>query len=452
MSLYARRIEKVRKAIESDAILVLPAQEAKIRNRDTHFSYRAHSHTIYLTGINEEELSLIISHDELHVFAQIRNPERERWVGRVQGHDYFLSLFSELSGKVILHDSGDFIKSFGELAKGKKKLYYDFGEHVDYDRKFLGALNEIANFSRKGIFAPRTITRASEILNECRIIKDDFDLDQMRQAAAISVRAHNAVRERILAADKPISEILLKAEIENAFMAGGAPRLAYPSIVAAHENATILHYEGSSGSAKPGEFVLIDAGAEFQGFASDITRTTCVGGAKMIPGLNADLYNLVLASQQAAIAKSVAGTTIENIHETAVDILCDGLLEMGFFKSVPQRKKDLKTEKIEEVEGRPLIQVNSREEIKALEYYNLFYMHRTSHYLGLDVHDVGDYYHNFKSRALVSGMVITVEPGLYFPNEYEFLRPEARGIGIRIEDDVLVTATGNEVLSAGALK
>jgi len=450
MNNFERRLENVRLSMAADSLMVIPAQESKIRNRDTHFPYRGHSHTLYLTGVNEEELALIITHDELHIFAQGRNAERERWVGRVRGHEYFTSLYANITGKVVLHEASDFVKTFPSLAKGKKILYYDFGERLDYDRKFMAALNEIANFSRKGIFAPRTITRASEILSECRLFKDAGDIEAMREAARISVDAHNQVREIIQNATGSVSELALKAQIENLFMTGGASRLAYPSIVAAHDNATVLHYEGVEGRAKTGELILIDAGAEYQGYASDITRTTCVGGT--MPVLKRDLYALVLDAQQIAISKSVAGESLESLHLGAIDILSQGLLDMGFFNSVPKRHKDPKTEKIDEVEEKTLVRLNSLDEVKELEYYNLFYMHKTSHYLGLDVHDVGDYYKDKESRHLEKGMVITVEPGLYFPMEYEFLSAEARGIGIRIEDDVLITEISNEVLTAGAHK
>lgn len=447
MNIFCERIGRVRERLEPDSVLFVPAAPAKIRNRDTHFPYRANSDIIYITGVNEEELCVLLTADELHIFAQVRDPERERWVGKVKGHEFFLERFGGVAGKVILHESGGFRKAFADIVKGKRNLYYDFGNDATLDAEILGKLNEITGQSRKGVFAPRRLIRSSEVLHELRLIKDEYDLESMRAAAKISAAAHNAARERIENSEK-VSEFEIKALIEHEFMRQGADRLAYPSIVAAGANATVLHYEGTSGIAKAGEFMLIDAGAEVLGYASDITRTTCLGGRKKASQLKTDLYDLVKAAQQKAIGKSLAGESVEAVHQAAIQVLASGLFEMGFFKQVPLRTKDKKSDKIEEAKGKALTSVDSMEQVRDLEYYNLFYMHKTSHYLGLDVHDVGDYYRDGKSRSLEPGMVITVEPGLYFPEEYDFLHAEARGIGIRIEDDVHITSGGNEILTA----
>lgn len=447
MNIFCERVGRIRQRMEPGSLLLVPAGPAKIRNRDTHFPYRANSDTIYVTGVNEEELCVVVTPDELHIFAQVSNPERERWVGKVKGHEFFLELFYPLGGKVILHESSAFKKIFSELLKGKKCLYYDFGADTKTDTEILGMLNEISGFARKGIYAPRRLIRASEILHELRLLKDEHDLEAMRTAAQISAAAHNAASERIESSDR-VSEFEIKALIEHEFMRQGADRLAYPSIVAGGANATVLHYEGTAGMAAAGDFMLIDAGAEILGYASDITRTTLVGGRKKASQLKIDLYDLVKAAQRQAIAKSRSGETVEAVHQAAIGVLAGELLDMGFFKKVPLRRKDEKTGKIEEAKERTLISADSLDEVMEMEYYNLFYMHKTSHYLGLDVHDVADYYQNGESRKLEPGMVITVEPGLYFPEEYEFLGPEVRGIGIRIEDDVHITPDGNEILTA----
>jgi Xaa-Pro aminopeptidase len=263
----------------------------------------------------------------------------------------------------------------------------------------------------------------------------------MRRVAKLSAAAHNAVQEYIFSAEGEVSEFAVKALIEYEFMRQGADQLAYPSIVAAGANATVLHYEGTSSSAQPGEFILVDAGAELEGYASDITRTTPVGGFSRASGLKRELYDLVRTAQQAAIAHARPGNTIEAVHQKAIDVLCEGLLQLGLFNRVPDRSGG------KEDRSR-LIQLKSKAEVAEHEYHTYFYMHKTSHFLGLDVHDVGDYHIAGKSRMLEPGMVITVEPGLYFPPEYDFLSPEVRGIGIRIEDDVLITHAGNEVLTA----
>lgn len=442
MPIYGNRIQRLQKRMQPDSILLIPAAPAAIRNHDTHFPYRGHSNTLYLTGVNEEELALVITPQTVHFFAQTRNPERERWVGKVRGHDFLCEQLAAPGLDIFSHDAADFKKVSGDLFKGCKILYYDFGVYADLDRHFLTTLNDMANLSRRGAVAPRTIIRAAEILHECRLFKDDADLAAMRRAATISSAAHNLVGDFIAGAASPLHEYEIKAMLEREFMHAGADRLAYPSIVAAGENATVLHYEGSSGRAAPGDFVLIDAGCEVDGYASDITRTTAVGGWGKAIGLKRELYDLVLEAQRAAIGKTKTGVSVDEVHHAAVHVLTEGLFRLGLFNNVPLRRQGEKP-----LTGQ-LTKVASIEQAIELEYYNLFYMHRTSHYLGLDVHDVGDYFVHGKSRSLEPGMVITVEPGLYFPPEYDFLSAGVRGIGIRIEDDVLVTEKGNEVLTS----
>jgi Xaa-Pro aminopeptidase len=386
MNIFCERVVRVRQKLGPDSVMLIPNAPAKIRNRDTHYPYRAHSDIIYLTGVNEEELSVVLTPDELHIFAQVRDPARERWVGKVKGHEFFLERFNHLDGKVILHESRGFRKSFDEIVKGKKTLYYDFGGDFRLDNEIFGILNDVASNPRKGAFAPRQVIRAAEILNELRLFKDVHDLESMRIAARISAIAHNAVTEKIGNSGR-VSEFEIKALIEHEFMRQGADRLAYPSIVAGGANATVLHYEGTGGGAETGEFMLIDAGAEYSGYASDITRTTIVGGRNKSSQLKRDLYDLVKHAQTQAIAKSMTGETIHAVHEAAIDVLATGLMEMGFFKNVPLRHKDKVTGNIEEVKERTLTSVDSLDQIRELEYFNLFYMHKTSHYLGLDGHD-----------------------------------------------------------------
>ncbi len=441
MSIFAERVKRVQQKMRPNSLLFIPAARERMRNRDTQYRYRAHSDTLYLTGVNEEELSLFVTEDALHICARSSDPERERWTGKVRGHEYFRSLFAEASFGVTVSPAQDWEKKLAELARGREVLYYDFGVDNERDRRVLAQITELAQYARKGIYAPRTITRAYEVLAPLRLIKDEHDLALMRRAAAISAAAHNSARESILSARGELSEYAVKALIEHEFMRQGADQLAYPSIVAAGANATVLHYEGTADRAQPGDFILIDAGAELEGYASDITRTTPVGGFSRASALKRDLYDVVREAQNAAIAQARPGNSIEAVHQAAVDILCEGLLRLGLFERVPDRSAGGE-------DRNRLISLKSREQIAEHDYHTYFYMHRTSHFLGLDVHDVGDYHIAGKSRMLEPGMVITVEPGLYFPPEYDFLDPEARGIGIRIEDDVLITNEGNELLTA----
>jgi Xaa-Pro aminopeptidase len=440
-TIFAERVQRVQQRMHENALLFVPAAGARIRNRDTHYRYRAHSDTLYLTGVNEEELSLFITNDALHICARTSDPERERWTGKVRGHDFFVERFGNGPYELTVSAATDWEKKLAELARGREILYYDFGVDGETDKRVLGQLAELSQYARKGIYAPRTITRASEILAQLRLIKDSHDLATMRRAAEISASAHNAVQDFLTSVARAVTEYEVKAMIEHEFMRQGADELAYPSIVAAGANATVLHYEGTGGRAEVGEFMLIDAGAEYEGYASDITRTTPVGGFSAVPGIKRELYDVVLAAQKAAIVHARPGNTVEAVHLKAVDVLCEGLLRLGLFDRVPDRSSGSE-------DRNRLISLRSREQIAEHDYHTYFYMHRTSHFLGLDVHDVGDYHIAGKSRMLEPGMVITVEPGLYFPPEYDFLVPEVRGIGIRIEDDVLITSEGNEILTA----
>lgn len=441
MTVFAERVLRVQQSMREQALLFVPAAKIRVRNRDTHYRYRAHSDTLYLTGVNEEELSLIITNDALYIFALQAEPERERWTGKVKGHAYFLDLFAKAPFKLEIAAAHEWPPKLAELSRGCKVLYYDFGSDAELDSRVFAQIADSPQFARKGIYAPRSVTRAYELIAPLRLIKDDHDIAQMRKAAALSASAHNTAIDFISSATRPLSEFELKALIEHEFMRQGADQLAYPSIVAAGENATILHYEQSSHTAKVGDFVLIDAGAEYHGYASDITRTTPVGGFSAATEIQRDLHALVHRAQRAAIAIAKPGTTIEEVHQTAVDTLVEGLLALGLFRRVPDRSSG-------EEDIRSLISLKSKEEVAEHDYHTLFYMHRTSHFLGLDVHDVGDYHQEGKSRSLQKGMVITIEPGLYFPPEYDFLPNDVRGIGIRIEDDILITDTGYEVLTA----
>ncbi|MCX7632457.1 MAG: aminopeptidase P N-terminal domain-containing protein [Turneriella sp.] len=439
-SIFRERIHRLQQKMPDDAILFLPAAPPRVRSHDTHYRYRGHSDILYLTGINEAELSLIITRDALHLCAQKGDPQRERWTGKVCGHDFLRARFAGGGFTVEVHDAGEWEKTLAEQVISRKLLYYDFGFNAEIDHRVFTLLHELNLKSRRGIVVPRTVVRAGEILAPMRLIKDEHDLLMLRRAAAISAEAHNVVQDFISSAEGELSEFTVKALIEHEFLRRGAEHLAYPSIVAAGKNATILHYEGSRGSARTGEFILVDAGAELDGYASDITRTTAVGGNEKTDALRRELRALVLTAQREAIALARPGITIDEVHQKAVTVLAEGLLAFGFFRNVPERKDGKENPE-------RLVAVSSLEEIIKEEYYTYYYMHKTSHYLGLDVHDVGDYYVDGKSRMLEPGMVITVEPGLYFPPEYSFLPQEVRGIGIRIEDDVLITATGNEVLT-----
>ena len=447
MSIYITRLEKLREQLREKSILILPAKSSLIRNRDTHYPYRADSDILYLTGINEEEFSIVVSREKIVFYARDRDPETERWTGRVTGHAVLKERFASIAGLEVKLASTFYSNLESELLN-HEVLLYNPGEDMVLDHKFFSILAKYRNLSRKKKSAPRELQMASVLLSSMRRVKDSFEIEIMRQAAKISTTAHNVLREFIQSTPQSISEFQLKALIESEFMKAGADRLAYPTIVAAGENATVLHYEGSYGVAKVGDFILVDAGCELNGYASDITRTTGLGSSLSV--LKNDLYQLTLQAQLSATHACRGGNTIDKIHELCVRELSRGLLELGLFNSVP--KKFPKEQAAEKPAVLPLVKVSSLEEVIEHEYYSYYYMHRTSHYLGLDVHDVGDYYSREKAIPLEAGVVITIEPGLYFPSEYEFLSSEFKGIGIRIEDDILITDGDPENLTAAAVK
>lgn len=436
---YHKRWAKVQSLMKENSLMVLTSPPPKVRNQDTYYPYRSKSDLLYLTGINEQNLAIILKSDgDVLVFCQEKDLEKERWEGPVLGPE-------KVADKLGLELSK--IKSFVEFRqnllrelRGKSVLYYDFGFDPEFDNWLLQEIHQSRLRSRQGDALPEEIIHSGAILHEIRLIKDELDLFYLKKAIAISAKAHNRLMRFTRKFSGGISEFEMKAFIEREFKRLGADYLAYPSIVAAANHATILHYEKNFGFARPQDLVLVDAGAEYQSYASDITRTFPAGGK--FSALQKELYLLVLEAQKAAISHARVGCSLEEVHEAAVRILCDGLWQFGLLRKIPEKN------------GSQVIWhfPASLSEVLEKKLYKAFYMHRTSHYLGLDVHDVGKYYVQGKSRPLEEGMVITVEPGLYFPEEYDFIPKEFLGIGIRIEDDVLIKKEGNEVLSSECVK
>lgn len=421
------------------SLLVLYAPAPVERNHDTTYPYRTSSDLLYLTGIAEDNFGIILASDgELHVFCQSRDPERERWQGPVLGPEKIAEHLG--LDREFVHDFREFRQELTKKLQSCDTLYYPFGQDKNFDSWILGEIHKLRLQARKKISFPEQIIHSGKILHELRLIKDDLDLTYLRKAVAISSRAHNLLMAYTRRFPQGISEAEMKAFLEREFRRQGAEALAYPSIVAAGQNATILHYEKMSGFAQSHDLVLVDAGAEYRGYASDITRTFPAGG-KFSP-LQKEIYSLVLEAQKAAISAVKPGISLEDIHQIAVHVLCEGLWKFGLLRKIPQFGKNTIIWHFP----------TSLDEVKEKEFYKLFYMHRTSHFLGLDVHDVGRYYQDEKPRPLEKGMVFTIEPGLYFPIEYDFIPEEFRGIGIRIEDDILVTEDGCEILTKDCRK
>ena len=401
-------------------IALIPTAPARFRNRDSDYLYRFDSYFYYLSGFTEPEAVLVlVAGDQPRsiLFCRQRDPARELWDGIRSGPE---------SAKAALGvDEAFAVEALDEqmpkLLANQPVLHYAPGADPAWDARVMGWLNEVRAQARAGITAPAEIRDLRAALDEMRLVKDDSELALMRRAAAISAAAH----ERAMRATRPgRSEYEIEAELLYEFRRRGSQYPAYTPIVAAGANACILHYRENSARLADGDLLLIDAGCELDGYASDVTRTFPVNGK--FSGPQKEIYELVLAAQTAAIAAVKAGNRWDEPHNAAVNTLARGFVDLGLCTGT--------IEKVIETED-----------------YKRFYMHRTGHWLGLDVHDAGEYRLGGEWRRLEAGMTLTVEPGCY-------IRPgngvpeRFWNIGVRIEDDVVVTASGCEVLTSGAPK
>jgi Xaa-Pro aminopeptidase len=413
---YERRRRVLMRTCGNDAAVVVPAAQEKVRSNDTHYPFRQDSDFLYLTGYLEPDAVLVMvpgrAQGEVVLFCRERDPERERWDGPRLG----VEKAAEQLGIDDAFPLADIDEILPGLIEGRSKIFYPLGRDRDFDRRILGWLDRVRARARQGSSPPQELVALSHVLAEQRLFKSRSELALMRRAAAIAIAAHR----RAMAAARPgIREFELEAELLYEFRRAGAEP-AYPAIVASGANACVLHHRAGARAARAGELVLIDAGAEYQGYASDVTRTFPIDGRFSAP--QRALYELVLAAQAAAIAAVRPGASWIAPHQAAVRVLTEGLLRLGLLSGSLERH-------LEE------------------EGYRRFYMHKTGHWLGLDVHDVGDYRIDGEWRVLEPGMVLTIEPGLYVAEDDDTVAPQWRGIGIRIEDDVLVTARGAEVLT-----
>src|SRR5688500_4074304 len=417
ISAYARRRKQLMRIAGDDAILVLAAAPERIRSRDTHYPYRQDSDFWYLTGFTEPESVLVLvpgrRHGEALLFCRERDPEREAWDGPRLGPEGAV----EALGLDDAYPIDDLDEILPGLLEGRSRVYYHFGRDTDFDLKLIGWLNQVRAQVRMGAQPPHEFLELGHLLDELRLFKSKDEIKLMQRAADISIKAHRAAMR---AAKPGIREYELQADIERVFR-GHDAEPAYGSIVGAGANACVLHYRANTAQAKDGDLVLIDAGAEYRGYASDITRTFPVTGR--FSKEQRALHDLVGAAQAAALAQARPGVAYEAGHNAAVETLTEGLLKLGLLKG-----------KLEKNIGEG--------------HYRRFYRHKTGHWLGLDVHDVGDYRIDGESRQLEPGMVFTIEPGLYIAADDKTVDAKWRGIGIRTEDDVLITKDGHQVLTA----
>lgn len=414
---YKARRQKLAASLPADAIAIIPAADEVLRNGDAHYRFRQDSDFYYLTGFNEPEAVLLISATpkRSYLFNRSRNPAAEQWTGRRLGQ--------EEACRVLAVDEAYPIEELDsrlpELISGKTSIYYSIGRHPAFENKIFKAFDEVKKQIRRGIKAPDSFADLEPILSEMRLFKSKAELELMRKAAQISVKAHKAAMR---ACAKSANEYQLEAELLYEFSKGGCRAVAYDPIVGNGENSCILHYTDNNQPLRKGELLLIDAGGEYENYAADITRTFPVNGR--FSEEQRLIYELVLSAQKAGIAAIKPGLAWNEVQLIMVKILTAGLCKLGLLKG-------------------------SLDELLAAEAYKPFYMHNSGHWLGLDVHDAGRYKLDGEWRLLEPGMVLTVEPGLYISAGMEGVDSRWWNIGIRIEDDIVVTPDGHENLTAG---
>jgi Xaa-Pro aminopeptidase len=417
---YAKRRARVLEAI-APGVLVLPAAPVAIRNNDVEHAHRQASDLHYLTGFDEPDAVAVLrpgAEAPFSLFVRERNPEREIWDGPREG----LEGARERFGADAAFPITELDVKLPDCLENETRLFYHLGEDPAFDARVIRALGVARTRARKGSSYPLEIIDSARVLHEMRRLKSALEVEAMERAVAITQAGHvAAMREAAPGRHEYELEAILHAE----FRRRGAKRVAYDSIVGSGPNATILHYHQNDRRMEAGDLVLIDAGAEWRYYAADVTRTFPVSGR--FSEVQRRVYQAVLDAQLASIALVAPGRTLDEVHRASVEVLTDALIGWGV------------------IDG-------PRDDAIEAERYKPYYMHKTSHYLGMDVHDVGAYFEAGKHRPLEPGVVVTVEPGLYFAPALEGAAAELAGIGVRIEDDVLVTEGGCRVLSEGVPK
>jgi Xaa-Pro aminopeptidase len=404
-----------------DGVAIIPTAPEVVRNRDSHYPYRFDSYFYYLTGFKEPEavLVLIAGREQRSIlFCRDKNVEREIWDGFRYGAEAAKTEF----GFDEAYSIDQLDEELPKLLANQTKLFYSLGADKQWDEKIIVWLNSLREQGRKGISAPDEMSDIRKLVDEMRLVKTPFELDLMRQSAEIAAGAHLRAMQKVSPGK---FEYVIEAEFLHEFYRKGAQAPAYTSIVAGGENACTLHYNANNQMLKDGELLLIDAGCELDGYASDITRTFPING--QFTAAQKDIYELVLAAQTAAIEKVTLKHHWNEPHDAALDVLVQGFIDFGLCQG-------------------------SKDEVLENGSYRQFYMHRTGHWLGLDVHDAGEYKNNGGEwRQFEVGHVLTVEPGCYI-RPAENVPAHFENIGVRIEDDVVVTDGACEVITQAAPK
>ena len=418
---FARRRRQLMKSMGRDAIAIVPAAPVRHRNSDVEYPYRQDSDFHYLTGFGEPESVAVLvpgrQPAEYILFVRERDPERETWDGRRAGTEGALRQYAA-NDAFPFSDIDDILPG---LMENKSRVYYAMGTHPEFDQRVLGWVNGLRAVARYGRHPPQEFIALDHVLHDMRLYKSRAEIVAMRESARIAAQAH----VRAMRACRPgVTEYQIAAELLHEFQRHNAPT-SYEPIVGGGANACILHYRENNHTLRAGDLLLIDAGCEHQCYASDITRTFPVNGR--FNETQRAVYEVVLAANEAAIGTVRPGVDWDAPHQAAVRVITQGLVDLGLLKGSVSRL---------EKEGA----------------YRKFFMHRTGHWLGLDVHDVGDYRIGEQWRILEPGMVMTIEPGIYIPAGLRGVPRRFNDIGIRIEDDVVVTRDGCEVLTSGVPK
>jgi Xaa-Pro aminopeptidase len=417
-AVFAARRDALMTALGPSAVAIVRSLPERLRNGDAFHAFRQHSDVLYLTGFVEPDTTLIIrpgaETERVVMFVRPRDPELETWDGRRAG----IEGAKERFGADAAFPVTELASKLGDLIGNFDELHYALGIDPEMDALVASTIARLRKSEKKGKRPPRAVIDPRVALHELRLHKRPEELAALRKASAITSDAHVAAMKL----GRPgVFEHELEALINYTFRARGGGGPGYTTIVGAGENATILHYIENNRAIADGDLVLVDAGCEYDHYTADITRTWPANGRFTAP--QKKVYELVLETQKAAIAMVKPGATLEEIHDHCVKKLTEGMIDLGLLAGTADERIEDKT-------------------------FRKFYMHGTSHWLGLDVHDVGAYTRDGKARPLEPGMVITVEPGLYIASDAPDVPAELRGIGVRIEDDVVVTADGHEVLTA----
>ena len=410
------QLQEFMRRMEPNSVAIIPSAREATRSNDTHYRFRQDSDFFYLTGFEEPDAIAVINPSQspkYTLFVRPRDPEREIWDGRRAGVEGARQDFGADESFPI----AEFDEKLNDILDGAERLYYRLGVNSDLDDTIIRQIARMRAVNRKPIHPPQTIIDPATIVHELRVLKSPEEIEIMQRAADIAAEAHV---EAMKAVRPGMNEYEVEALIERVFRERGAAAPAYTSIVGAGPNATVLHYINNDGQLRDGDLLLVDAGAEYKGYASDITRTYPINGR--FTKAQREIYELVLKAQKACVEMVRPGVTHDQLKQHSIQVLTEGMVELGLLKGDPEE----------------LIKEKKHEQ---------FYMHGLGHMLGIDVHDVGLYYHGKESRALEPGVVMTVEPGIYVSVDTKGIPEQYLGIGVRIEDDVLCTQNGPRVLT-----